>query len=337
MAIRERPAPSEPVKTPAPSVLELVRITEAAAIASAHYLGHGDNTKADQAAVDAMRAAMNDISFAGRIVIGEGERDEAPMLFIGEQVGSGNGAELDIAVDPLEGTNLVAKGRPNAVAVMAVAERGGLLHAPDTYMDKLVVGAPARGKVDLDRPVAENLKIIADSLNRDVDDLAVVVLDRPRHAKLIAEIRAAGARIKLIEDGDVIGAISAVVAGTDAHALMGIGAAPEGVIAAAALRCVGAEIQARLKFRNDEERQRAKRMGIADESRVYRTEDLAPGRELRFFATGVTEGDLLEGVHFFSRGSRTHSMVLDHKAGELRFITTTHFDDPKNPPLIRLT
>jgi len=337
MAIRERPAPSEPVKTPAPSVLELVRITEAAAIASAHYLGHGDNTKADQAAVDAMRAAMNDISFAGRIVIGEGERDEAPMLFIGEQVGSGNGAELDIAVDPLEGTNLVAKGRPNAVAVMAVAERGGLLHAPDTYMDKLVVGAPARGKVDLDRPVAENLKIIADSLNRDVDDLAVVVLDRPRHAKLIAEIRAAGARIKLIEDGDVIGAISAVVAGTDAHALMGIGAAPEGVIAAAALRCVGAEIQARLKFRNDEERQRAKRMGIADESRVYRTEDLAPGKELRFFATGVTEGDLLEGVHFFSRGSRTHSMVLDHKAGELRFITTTHFDDPKNPPLIRLT
>ena len=337
MAIRERPAPSEPVKTPAPSVLELVRITEAAAIASAHYLGHGDNTKADQAAVDAMRAAMNDISFAGRIVIGEGERDEAPMLFIGEQVGSGNGAELDIAVDPLEGTNLVAKGRPNAVAVMAVAERGGLLHAPDTYMDKLVVGAPARGKVDLDRPVAENLKIIADSLNRDVDDLAVVVLDRPRHAKLIAEIRAAGARIKLIEDGDVIGAISAVVAGTDAHALMGIGAAPEGVIAAAALRCVGAEIQARLKFRNDEERQRAKRMGIADESRVYRTEDLAPGKELRFFATGVTEGDLLEGVHFFSRGSRTHSMVLDHKAGELRFITTTHFDDPNNPPLIRLT
>ena len=337
MAIRERPAPNEPVKAPAPSVLELVRITEAAAIASAHYLGHGDNTKADQAAVDAMRAAMNDISFAGRIVIGEGERDEAPMLFIGEQVGSGNGAELDIAVDPLEGTNLVAKGRPNAVAVMAVAERGGLLHAPDTYMDKLVVGAPARGKVDLDRPVAENLKIIADSLNRDVDDLAVVVLDRPRHAKLIAEIRAAGARIKLIEDGDVIGAISAVVAGTDAHALMGIGAAPEGVIAAAALRCVGAEIQARLKFRNDEERQRAKRMGIADESRVYRTEDLAPGKELRFFATGVTEGDLLEGVHFFSRGSRTHSMVLDHKAGELRFITTTHFDDPKNPPLIRLT
>ena len=226
--------------------------------------------------------------------------------------------------------------RANAVVVMAVSERGGLLHAPDTYMDKLVVGAPARGKVDLDRPVAENLKIIADSLNRDVDDLAVIVLDRPRHQKLIADIRAAGARIKLIEDGDVIGAISAVVAGTNAHALMGIGAAPEGVIAAAALRCVGAEMQGRLKFRNDAERQRAKKMGITDEDRVYRTEDLAPGEELRFIATGVTDGDLLKGVRFFNRGARTHSMVLDHKDGKLRFIDTTHFDDPSNPPLIRL-
>lgn len=337
MVIGERPPRNDPLRSPGPSVLELVRITEAAAIASAHYLGHGDNTKADQAAVDAMRAAMNEIAFAGRIVIGEGERDEAPMLFIGEHVGSGVGEELDIAVDPLEGTNLVAKGRSNAVAVMAVAERGGLLHAPDTYMDKLVVGAPARGKVDIDRPVAENLKIIADSLNRDVDDLAVVVLDRPRHEKLIAEIRAAGARIKLIEDGDVIGAISAVVAGTDAHALMGIGAAPEGVIAAAALRCVGGEIQGRLKFRNDEERRRAKKMGVTDGGRVYRTEDLAPGKELRFFATGVTEGDLLRGVHFFRRGARTNSMLLDQKAGELRFIDTTHFEDPDDPPLIRLT
>ncbi|MBI2324512.1 MAG: class II fructose-bisphosphatase [Chloroflexi bacterium] len=317
-------------------ILDLVRITEAAALASAHYLGHGDNKKADAAAVDAMRATMNDISFAGRIVIGEGERDEAPMLYIGEHVGKGDGAELDIAVDPLEGTNLVAKGRGNAVAVMAVSERGGLLHAPDTYMDKLVVGAPARGKVDLDRPVAENLKIIAESLNREVDDLAVIVLDRPRHEKLIADIRAAGARIKLIEDGDVIGAISAVVAGTNAHALMGIGAAPEGVIAAAALRCIGAEIQARLRFRNDEERERAKRMGITDESRLYRTEDLAPGKELRFIATGVTDGDLLRGVRYFNRGARTHSIVLDRQDGKLRFIDTTHFDDPQNPPLIRL-
>jgi fructose-1,6-bisphosphatase II len=324
----ERPAP--------PPILELVRITEAAAIASAHYLGHGDNTKADAAAVDAMRKTMDAIAFAGRIVIGEGERDEAPMLFIGEHVGSGNGAELDIAVDPLEGTNLVAKGRANAIAVMAVAERGGLLHAPDTYMEKLVVGAPARGKVDLDRPVAENLKIIAGTLNRDVDDLVVIVLDRPRHEKLIADIRAAGARIRLIDDGDVIAAITAVVAGTNTHAVMGTGGAPEGVLAAAALRCVGAEILGRLKFRNDDERRRAKKMGIVDETRVYRTEDLAPGNEIRFIATGVTSGDLLQGVRFFNRGARTHSMVLDHKDGKLRFIDTTHFEDPSNPPLIRL-
>ncbi|HEX9437940.1 MAG TPA: class II fructose-bisphosphatase [Candidatus Limnocylindria bacterium] len=319
-----------------PRILDLVRITEAAAIASAHLLGHGDNTRADHAAVEAMRRTMDTIPFAGRIVIGEGERDEAPMLFIGEHVGQGDGAELDIAVDPLEGTNLVAKGRANAIAVLAAAERGGLLHAPDTYMDKLVVGAPAKGKVDLDRPVAENLKIIADSLNRDVDDLTVIVLDRDRHKKLIADIRAAGARIKLIDDGDVIAAISAVVAGTAVHVVMGIGGAPEGVLAAAALKCVGAEILGRLKFRNDDERRRAKTMGITDEDRVYRTEDLAPGKELRFIATGVTDGDMLRGVRFFNRGARTHSIVLDHQDGKLRFIDTTHFEDPNNPPLIRL-
>jgi len=319
-----------------PRILDLVRITEAAAIASAHLLGHGDNTRADHAAVEAMRRTMDTIPFAGRIVIGEGERDEAPMLFIGEHVGQGDGAELDIAVDPLEGTNLVAKGRANAIAVLAAAERGGLLHAPDTYMDKLVVGAPAKGKVDLDRPVAENLKIIADSLNRDVDDLTVIVLDRDRHKKLIADIRAAGARIKLIDDGDVIAAISAVVAGTAVHVVMGIGGAPEGVLAAAALKCVGAEILGRLKFRNDDERRRARTMGITDEDRVYRTEDLAPGKELRFIATGVTDGDMLRGVRFFNRGARTHSIVLDHQDGKLRFIDTTHFEDPNNPPLIRL-
>lgn len=339
MAVREEPRTEsrvEPVTPTSPPILELVRITEAAAIASAHYLGHGDNTKADQAAVDAMRAAMNDISFAGRIVIGEGERDEAPMLYIGEHVGRGDGAEFDIAVDALEGTNLVSKGRANAIAVLAVSERGGLLHAPDTYMEKLVVGAPARGKVDLDRPVAENLRIIASSLNRDVDDLTVIVLDRPRHEKLVADIRAAGARIKLIEDGDVIAAISVAVAGTGEHAMMGIGGAPEGVLAAAALRCIGAEILGRLKFRNDEERQRAREMGITDETKVYRTEDLATGDDLRFIATGVTDGDLLQGVRFFNRGARTHSMLLDRKAGKLRFVDTTHFDDPKDPPLIRL-
>ena len=316
--------------------LELVRITEAAAISAAHWMGHGDNTRADQAAVEAMRRTMDDVAFVGRIVIGEGERDQAPMLYIGERVGRGVGAEVHIAVDPLEGTNLVAKGRPDAICVLAVSEPGGLLHAPDTYMDKLVVGAPAKGKVDLDRPVAENLRIIANSLNRDVDDLTVIVLDRPRHEKLVADIRAAGARIKLIDDGDVIAAISAAVAGTAVHAVMGIGGAPEGVLAAAALRCVGAEILGRLKFRNDEERQRARKMGITDENKVYRTEDLATGNELRFIATGVTDGELLQGVRFFNRGARTHSMLLDRKAGKLRFIDTTHFDDPQNPPIIRL-
>jgi fructose-1,6-bisphosphatase II len=339
MAVEDRPkadvsAPG--ISLSQPPIIELVRVTEAAAIASAHWMGHGDNTKADQAAVEAMRRTMDDVSFNGRIVIGEGERDKAPMLYIGEQVGRGDGPEVAIAVDPLEGTNLVAKGRGNAICVMAVSEPGGLLHAPDVYMDKLVVGPPARGKVDLDRPVAENLKIIADSLNREVDDLTVTVLDRPRHQKLIQDIRAAGARIHLIEDGDVIGAIAAALAGTNVAALMGIGAAPEGVLAAAALRCIGGEILGRLKFATDEERTRARKMGITDLDRVYRTEDLAPGHDLRFIATGVTDGDVLHGVRFFNRGARTHSMLLDRKAGTLRFMDATHFDDPERPPNIRL-
>jgi fructose-1,6-bisphosphatase II len=316
--------------------LELVRITEAAAIAASHWMGHGDNNAADQAAVEAMRRSMEDARFNGRIVIGEGERDEAPMLFIGERVGRGDGPEVDIAVDPLEGTNPTAKGRQNAVAVMAFSEPGGLLHAPDTYMEKIAVGAPAKGKVDLDRPVSENLRIIADSLNRDVNDLTIVILDRPRHEKLIAEVRRAGARIKLIEDGDLMGALSVAIAGTRVHALMGIGAAPEGVLAAAALRCVGAELLGRLKFRNDDERARAKKMGIVDEERIYRTEDLASGNDIRFVATGVTDGDVLRGVHFFARGARTHSILLDRLMGKLRFIDTTHFEDIDNPPLIRL-
>jgi fructose-1,6-bisphosphatase II len=316
--------------------LELVRITEAAAIAAAHWMGHGDNMKADQAAVEAMRKTMEDGRFNGTIVIGEGERDEAPMLYIGEKVGSGEGPEMHIAVDPLEGTNPTAKGRPNAVAVMAFSEPGGLLHAPDTYMEKLAVGPPAKGKVDLERPVAENLKIIADSLNRDVNDLTIVILDRPRHEKLISQVRQAGARIKLIEDGDLMGALSVAIAGTRVHALMGIGAAPEGVLAAAALRCIGGELLGRLKFRNDEERTRARAMGISDEQRIYRTEDLASGRDIRFVATGVTDGDVVRGVHFFARGARTHSILIDRLMGKLRFIDTTHFDDIDSPPLIRL-
>jgi len=328
--------PLERIPRDRPSSLELVRITEAAAIAASHWMGHGDNNAADEAAVEAMRRSMEDARFNGTIVIGEGERDEAPMLYIGEKVGRGDGPAVDIAVDPLEGTNPTAKGRPNAVAVMAFSEPGGLLHAPDTYMEKLAVGAPAKGRVDLDRPVAENLRIIAQSLNRDVSDLTVVILDRPRHEKLINEVRSAGARIKLIEDGDLMGALSIAIAGTGVHALMGIGAAPEGVLAAAALRCVGGELLGRLKFRNDEERARAKKMGVVDENRIYRTDDLASGKDLRFVATGVTDGDVLKGVHFFARGAATHSILLDRMMGKLRFIDTTHFEDIERPPIIRL-
>jgi len=316
--------------------LELVRITEAGAIAAAHWMGHGDNKRADQAAVEAIRAAMDQVAFNGTIVIGEGERDEAPMLYIGEKVGRGEGPEIHIAVDPLEGTNLVAQGRANATAVIAVSEPGGLLHAPDTYMEKLIVGQPARGKVDLDRSVAENLRIIADSLNRDIEDLTVVILARERHAQLIQDVRTAGARIKLIDDGDLTAAISVGIAGTAVHAVMGTGGAPEGVLAAAALRCLGGEILARLKFRSDEERERAKKMCVTDERRIYRTEDLASGKDLRFIATGVTDGELLQGVRFFNKGVRTHSVLLDSSMGKLRFIDTHHFDDPQDPPIVRL-
>ena len=316
--------------------LELVRITEAAAIAAAHWVGHGDNTHADQAAVEAMRKTMDEVSFDGTIVIGEGERDEAPMLYIGEKVGRRGGPEVHIAVDPLEGTNLVSKGRPNAIAVMAISEPGGLLHAPDTYMEKLVVGPPAKGKVDMDRPVAENLRIVADSLGRDVADLTVVILDRPRHEQLINEVRDAGARIHLIEDGDVIAALSVAVGGTGLHAVMGSGGAPEGVLAAAALKCIGGEILGRLKFRSDEERARAKKMGITDEHRIYRTEELASGKDIRFVATGVTDGELLQGVRFLARGVRTHTVILDGRDGKMRMIDTHHFEDPAHPPVIRL-
>jgi len=317
--------------------MELVRVTESAAIASAHWLGHGDNTRADAAAVEAMRRSMDEVSFNGTIVIGEGERDEAPMLFIGEKVGRGDGPEVHIAVDPLEGTNLVAKARPNAIAVLAISEPGGLLHAPDTYMEKLVVGPPAKGKVDLDRPVKENLQIIARSLGREIDDLSVVILDRPRHEKLIREVRDAGARIHLIEDGDVIAALEVAIAGTALHAVMGTGGAPEGVIAAAALKGIGGEILGRLRFRNDEERARAKKMGVLDENKVYRTEELAKGRDIRFVATGVTDGELMRGVRFFARGARTQSVLIDGRMGKIRFIDTQHFEDPANPPIVRLT
>jgi fructose-1,6-bisphosphatase II len=320
--------------------LEMVRVTEAAAIASARYMGRGDRDGADQAAVEAMRRTLDEVEMNGTIVIGEGERDEAPMLYIGEEVGERRDGqvEIDIAVDPLEGTNLVAKGLANAITVLAASERGGLLNAPDTYLDKLCVGPVAAGQVDIRQPAADNLASIAAALGRRVSDLTVVILDRDRHAQLIEEVRATGARIKLISDGDLSAAISCAVSGTGVHAVMGIGGAPEGVLTAVALRCLGGEIQARFRFRNDDERERAMRMGIvdADEERVYTTTDLAPGENLVFSATGVTMGDLLAGVRFFGGGARTHSLVMGYQTKQVRFVDTVHMFDRERPPSVRL-
>ena len=321
--------------------LEMVRVTEAAAIASARFMGRGARDEADQAATEAMRAAMEETDIAGTIVIGEGERDEAPMLYIGEQVGRRDdgsaSAAVDIAVDPLEGTNLVATGQGGALTVLAASDRGGLTHAPDTYLDKLAVGPVAAGCVDINLPPGENCHRIAEALRRKVSDITVIILDRPRHAELIAAVRETGARIKLISDGDVSAAISCAVQGTGVHAVMGIGGAPEGVITAAALRCLGGEIQARFRFRNDEERERAKTMlGHADETRVYRTEDLASGDNLVFAATGVTSGDLLQGVRFFGGGARTHSLVMGYQTKQVRFVDTVHMFDRERPPAVRL-
>ena len=319
--------------------LEMVRVTEAAAIASARYMGRGDRHAADKAATEAMRRTFDDVEMAGTIVIGEGERDEAPMLYIGEQVGIDlpGQPEIDIAVDPLEGTNLVALGLANAITVLAASEKGGLLNAPDTYMEKLCVGPVAAGHVDITLPPLENLNLIAAALGRNVPDLTVVILDRPRHDELIETIRGAGARIKLISDGDLSAAISCAVMGTGVHAVMGTGGAPEGVLSAAALRCLGGEIQARLRFRNDEERARAERMGTpADEQRVYTTTDLAPGETLVFSATGVTEGDLLQGVRFFGGGARTHSLVMGYQSKQVKFVDTVHMFDRDRPPSVRL-
>jgi fructose-1,6-bisphosphatase II len=321
--------------------LEMVRVTEAAAIESARYMGRGDRNEADAAATEAMRRTMDEIEFAGRIVIGEGERDEAPMLYIGERVGkTGAGRAdvpaVDIAVDPLEGTNLVAHGQAGAITVLAASEAGGLTHAPDTYMDKICVGPFAAGRVDLRVSPTENLGRIAEALGRKVTDITVVILERPRHDDLIAEVRAAGARIKLIGDGDLSAAIACAVSGTGVHAVMGIGGAPEGVITAAALRCLGGEIQARFRYRNPEERERGTRMGHGDEDKVYGTEDLAPGENLVFAATGVTAGDLLKGVRFFGGGARTHSLVMAYQTKQVRFVDTVHMFDRDRPPSVRL-
>jgi fructose-1,6-bisphosphatase II / sedoheptulose-1,7-bisphosphatase len=319
--------------------LEFLRVVEHAAIACARTMGLGDAHKADHAAVEAMRKCMDTVPIDGTIVIGEGERDEAPMLFIGEKVGSANvkhdgGArqredlkEVDIAVDPLEGTNLCATGAPNAIAVLAASEKGGLLHAPDLYMEKLVVGPTAKDFVDLDAPVKDNLKRIAKSLDRNVHDLVVIVLDRPRHQKLVEDIRATGARIRLISDGDLSAGIAAAVSGSGVHAVMGIGGAPEGVLTAAAMRCLNGEIFARLVVDKPEHEERSAAMGIKDFKRVYKSEDLASGHSLVFAATGVTDGTLMRGVRFFGDGTRTSSLVMQTNPQLIRFIDTIHVNE----------
>jgi fructose-1,6-bisphosphatase II / sedoheptulose-1,7-bisphosphatase len=312
--------------------LEFVRVVERGAIAAARTMGQGDRKYADQVAVDAMRKEMESVDIDGTIVIGEGERDEAPMLYVGEKVGKG-GYPVDIAVDPLEGTNLCATGAPNAIAVLGASEKGGLLHAPDIYMEKLVVGPSSKGKVDINAPVEDNLKVIAKSLDRDVNDLVVIVLDRPRHERLIADIRKAGARIRLIGDGDLSAGISAAVVGTGVHAVMGTGGAPEGVLTAAAMRCLNGEIQAKLVLTKESDRERLKRMGIPDIERVYHTEDLAPGKSIIFAAAGVTDGALLRGVRFFGDGTRTHTLVMTTVPHQVRFIDTIH---AKNDPHVKI-
>jgi len=303
--------------------LEAVRVTEAAALSASLWMGRGDEKAADQAAVDAMRTALNGLSIDGTVVIGEGERDEAPMLYIGEKVGRG-GPKIDIALDPLEGTTITAKGGPNALAVIAMAEHGGFLHAPDVYMDKIAVGGGLPdGVVDIDNAPAKNLKELAKAKNLDVSDIVACILDRPRHAELIARVREAGARIMLISDGDVSGVIATSKPSSGVDIYLGSGGAPEGVLAAAALRCIGGQMQARLVFRNDDERGRAKKIGITDFNRVYGLLDLAKG-DVMFAATGVTDGSMVRGVRRFAGGAFTSSMVMRSKTGTVRTIEAEH-------------
>jgi fructose-1,6-bisphosphatase II len=317
--------------------LDFLTVVEQAAIACAHTMGQGDRHKSDQAAVEAMRKCMDSVAIDGTIVIGEGERDEAPMLFIGEKVGLATKAEwqgmvlpkIDIAVDPLEGTNLCATGEPNAIAVLAASESGGLLHAPDMYMEKLVVGPSSKHAVSLDATPAENLRAIARCLERDVEDLVVVVLERERHQKLIADIRATGARIRLIGDGDLSAGIAAAVVGSGVHAVMGTGGAPEGVLTAAAMRCLNGEIFGRLVVAKEGDEERCKAMGISDPKRIYTSKDLASGENIIFAATGVTDGTLMKGVRFFGDGVRTSSLIMQSKPARIRFIDTIHVEQAR--------
>ena len=304
--------------------LEVVRVTEAAALSASRLMGRGDEKAADQAAVDAMRQALNGLNIDGTVVIGEGERDEAPMLYIGEKVGSGEGPKIDIALDPLEGTTITAKGGADALAVIAMAEAGGFLNAPDVYMDKIAVGPGLpEDVVSLDASPEKNLKELAKAKHCEIEDLLVCILDRPRHAELIAKTRAAGARIMLITDGDVSGVIATAQPDAGVDIYMGTGGAPEGVLAAAALRCIGGQMQGRLLFRNDDEKSRASRWGVKDLNRVYKLLDLAKGNVM-FAATGVTTGPMLKGVRRFAGGAITHSLVMRSKTRTVRYIDAHH-------------
>ncbi len=307
--------------------LEFLRVVEEAAIASGKTMGQGDRKLADHVATETMRTVMDSVPMDGTIVIGEGERDEAPMLYIGEKVGKRDGGaypEVDIAVDPLEGTNLCALGLPGAITVLAASERGGLLHAPDCYMEKMVVGPSCRGMVDLEAPVTHNLAVIAKVLGRRVEDLVIVILDRPRHERLIADVRKAGARIRLISDGDLSPGVAAAMLGSGVHAVMGSGGAPEGVITAAAIRCLNGYMVGRLTGYTPEQAERMPDMGIKDPKRIYVAEELAPGKNIVFAATGVTDGPLLEGVRFFGDGVRTKSLVMKLSNRKVRFIESIH-------------
>jgi len=308
--------------------LEFVRVTEMAAVASARHMGRGDEKAADQAAVDAMRAMLESVECEGTVVIGEGERDEAPMLYIGEKVGTGHGPKLDIALDPLEGTAVCANGGHNSISVMAIAESGHFLNAPDTYMQKIATGPEGRGVIDILETPTENLRRLAQVKKCRVQDLTAIILNRPRHKELIEEVRKAGARIQLIGDGDVAAAIATCMDETGVDILFGVGGAPEGVIAAAALRCMGGEFQGILRPRNQEEIDRAKRMGIGDINKVWSIDELASG-DVMFCATGVTTGEFLKGVRFYSWGATTHSMVMRSKTGTIRRIQAEHHFDKK--------
>ncbi len=304
--------------------LEFVRVTEAAALSSGRLMGRGDKVAADRAAVESMRRAFDTVYIDGVVVIGEGEMDEAPMLYIGEKVGAGTPPQVDVAVDPLEGTNLVAKGLPNALSVLAVAPRNCLLHAPDVYMDKIAVGPQAAGCISLDSSVEENVRSVARALNKEVEDIVAIILDRPRHDHIIKEIRRLGARARLISDGDVSAAMSTAIEEAGVDILLGIGGAPEGVLAAAALKCMGGEIQGRLAPEDEEEEARIRKMGLRDPRQLLLMEDLIRGDDVIFAATGITDGDFLQGVRYAGTTATTHSLVMRSITGTLRSIKATH-------------